>query len=153
MRSKRFGNQNALESLGRRATLNKLLRVENRIMLTSVSKARGFRTSLIMVALLSSCEGPTGPAGSSGSPGLSGLQTVSTEISVESGAISSLRPECPADKRVISGGFAAIGDGSQFVTVYQSFPVSATAWGIAVRNGFGGGSIRVTAFAICASTI
>jgi len=106
----------------------------------------------ILAAVLVSCEGPTGPAGSSGSPGLSGLQIISTEAIVQNNVIQSLRPECPADKRVVSGGFAAVGDGSQFVTAYQSFPVSATAWVVAVTNSYIA-PIRVTAFAVCASVL
>jgi hypothetical protein len=104
----------------------------------------------VIAATLASCDGPTGPTGISGSPGLSGLQTISTEATIQNDAVVSLRAECPADKKVISGGFAAVGDGSQFVRPYQSFPISATAWVVAVHNSTFA-SIRVTAFAICAS--
>jgi hypothetical protein len=104
----------------------------------------------VIAASLTSCEGPTGPSGISGSPGLSGLQTISTEATIATNEVVSLRPQCPSDKKVISGGFAAVGDGSQFVRPYQSFPVSATEWVVAVHNS-SSAAIRVTAFAICAT--
>jgi hypothetical protein len=99
---------------------------------------------------LSSCEGATGPTGTTGTPGLGGLQTVSTETIVASDAIATLRAECPAEKKVVSGGYEAEGDGSQFVTAWQSFPVTPNAWAVAVRNGYIG-PLRVTAFALCAN--
>jgi hypothetical protein len=75
---------------------------------------------------------------------------VSTEITLASNAIATLRAECPAGKRAISGGYAADGDGAQFITAWQSYPVTASAWGVALRNGFTG-PLRVTAYAVCAS--
>jgi hypothetical protein len=106
--------------------------------------------TLVLGALLASCEGPTGPAGTTGTAGLSGLQTTSTETTIASNAIATLRPECPADKKVISGGYSAGGDGSQFVTAYQSYPDASNAWVVAVRNGYTG-PLKVSAFALCAS--
>jgi hypothetical protein len=61
-----------------------------------------------------------------------------------------LHADCPADKKVISGGYAATSDGSQFVTAWQSFPGSATAWTVALHNGYVG-SVEVTVFAVCAA--
>jgi hypothetical protein len=106
--------------------------------------------TLVLGALLASCEGPTGPAGVTGTPGLSGLQTISTDTTVASNAIATLRLECPPDKKVISGGYDAGGDGSQFVTAYQSYPDAPNEWVVAVRNGYTG-PLKVTAFALCAS--
>jgi hypothetical protein len=105
---------------------------------------------LTAVAALTSCEGPTGPAGETGTPGLSAVQVVSTEVTLASNAIATVRAECPADKRAISGGYAADGDGAQFVTAWQSYPAAVNAWAVALRNGYTG-PLRVTAYAVCAS--
>ena len=103
-----------------------------------------------MATFIVSCEGPTGPAGTSGTPGMSGLQTVSTETLVPSNTFASLKADCPADKKVISGGYAAVGDGSQFVHAWQSYPSAQNSWSVAVQNAYAG-SVRVTAFALCAT--
>ena len=118
-------------------------------------------SSLIAVAALqvASCKGPTGPEGVTGSSGLSAVQIVSvagTVQPVQNGSASatgilSLRVDCPAGKTVIAGGYAAVGDGSQFVHPWQSFPISTSAWVVSVQNGYVG-PIAVTAFATCAIT-
>ena len=106
--------------------------------------------SVALFGTLTSCDGPTGPAGEAGIPGLSAVQVVSTETTLASNAFATVRAECPADKRAISGGFAADGDGSQFVTAWQSYPAAANTWAVALRNGFTG-PLRVTAYAVCAT--
>lgn len=115
-----------------------------------------FSLSLIsLVAFsISSCKGPTGPEGTAGTSGISSLQIVQLQGTVQpvgSGSANgnlSLRVECPSATKAIAGGFAAVGDGSQFVSVFQSYPISATAWEISVHNGYVG-PLPVTAFATC----
>lgn len=102
---------------------------------------------------ISSCKGPTGPEGAAGSPGISSLQIVQLQGTVQpvqnvSNGILNLRVECPTGTKAISGGFSASGDGSQFVSAFQSYPISPTAWEISVHNGYSG-AIGVTAFATC----
>jgi hypothetical protein len=106
--------------------------------------------SVALVGTLTSCEGPTGPAGEAGMPGLSAVQVVSAEITLASNAFATIRAECPADKRAISGGYSVDGDGAQFVTAWQSYPAGVNAWAVALRNGFAG-PLRVTAYAVCAT--
>ena len=100
-----------------------------------------------------SCEGPTGPEGAAGSPGLSSLQFAQLQGTVQpvqasSNGILNLRVECPAGTKAIAGGFSASGDGSQFVSAFQSYPISPTAWEISLHNGYNA-AIGVTAFATC----
>lgn len=103
---------------------------------------------------ISSCKGPTGPEGVAGSPGISALQIVQLQGTVQavqggsSNGNLSLRVECPAGTKAIAGGFSASGDGSQFVSAFQSYPISPTAWEISVHNGYVA-PIGVTAFATC----
>lgn len=112
--------------------------------------------SLIPVIAFSigSCKGPTGLEGAAGTPGISSLQVVQLQGTVQATASGSssgnlnLRVECPAATKVIAGGFSASGDGSQFVTAYQSYPISPTAWEVSVHNGYVG-PLVVTAFATC----
>ena len=117
-----------------------------------VLRDRVLIASVVLIATLTSCEGPTGPVGEAGIPGLSAVQVVSTEITLGSNAFATVRAECPADKRAISGGFAADGDGAQFVTAWQSYPAAANAWAVALRNGFAG-PLKVTAYAVCATVL
>ena len=124
------------------------------------SRARPLFWALLPLAALSinSCKGPTGPEGIAGTPGepgspaLAGLQIPSVQATVAGGNSATnfihLRVECPAGTKVIAGGFRAEGNGSQFVSAFNSFPVSPTAWQVSLLNIFVG-PVQVTAYATC----
>jgi hypothetical protein len=123
--------------------------------MTTISRSRLLIGSLLSLAAVTigSCKGATGPEGEAGSPGISSLQFAQLQGNVQpvqgsSNGILNLRVECPAGTKAIAGGFSASGDGSQFVSAFQSYPISPTAWEISVHNGYSA-AIPVSAFATC----
>jgi len=123
--------------------------------MTTKSRIRLLAGTLILLAAvtINSCKGATGPEGEPGSPGISSLQFTQLQGTVQpvqgsSNGILNLRVECPAGTKAIAGGFSASGDGSQFVSAFQSYPISPTAWEISLHNGYNA-AIGVTAFATC----
>lgn len=90
----------------------------------------------------------TGPAGP---PGVSGLEIITLASAADSSTPKSATANCPAGKRVISGGARATGTGAAEVAVSESYPSSATQWTALAREINAVGSTwALTTYAVCA---
>jgi hypothetical protein len=78
-------------------------------------------------------QGLMGPAGPAGNGGLSGWMVVSRAITIPSDQ-STQRIDCPAGKRVLSGGYAYDPDGSSPGWAYASFPSGSASWTVSFHN-------------------
>lgn len=105
-------------------------------------------------------QGPAGPQGLQGTPGpagssgITGYEHVFLSVPIPNGAFRSGTLECPAGKRVLSGGGVL---NSGFLTLQEShgfdFDVAGvhhSGWLIDVQNGTGGDR-SFSVFAICAN--
>lgn len=100
--------------------------------------------------------GPIGPQGPQGEPGISGYEIVNAtghSSNLASGVTLSARAQCPAGKRVLSGGVRSI-NSFNFLTVTSSYPDAATqSWFGEVRNSAfsSAGVADIVVYAICAN--
>jgi Collagen triple helix repeat (20 copies) len=108
-------------------------------------------------------QGATGPAGTSGLPGspgptglagISGLEVVSVTQHVlnTTGAITTLRVDCPVGKRVLAGGFSYTPPDwrDPAMGVEQNYPSSSTSWTVAFKSGWVF-DLDITVYATCAN--
>jgi len=98
--------------------------------------------------------GPQGPQGVPGSSGITGYEHVFLSVPIPNGGFRTGTLECPAGKRVLSGGGVL---NSSFLTLQEShgfdFDVAGvhhSGWLIDVQNGTGGDR-TFSVFAICAT--
>lgn len=98
--------------------------------------------------------GPQGPQGPAGASGLTGYQHVSASVQIPNGAFRTGTIECPAGKRVLSGGATLI---STFLVLNDSHPFDVSngsgfrsGWLVDVQSS-GGGDRSFIVFAICAN--
>jgi hypothetical protein len=98
--------------------------------------------------------GPQGPAGPPGPSGITGYQHVFQSVPIPNGAFRNGTLDCPAGKRVLSGGAVL---NSTFLTLQEShgfdFDVAGvhhSGWFVDVQNGTGGDR-DFSVFVICAN--
>jgi hypothetical protein len=96
------------------------------------------------------CRGPAGAAGApgtNGGPGLSQWEMVEQRATLQPSSGNRVTIQCPAGKRVLSGGWAG---GSDSVRVASSRAIKPDTWEIWFLNSFGM-TQEVTVSAICAA--
>jgi hypothetical protein len=116
------------------------------------------RLILLIVLVLSACEGPPGAAGAPGVPGANGvsgyeLQTLSLpDLNVPRGILPLPIPPCPGNKKV-SGGGVQVTSQNQRVQVVGSLPSEdGTTWRVILQNdGPAITQAAVTVTKICAA--
>ena len=98
--------------------------------------------------------GPQGAQGPAGSSGITGYEHVFLSVAIPNGAFRTGTLECPAGKRVLSGGGVL---NSTFLTLneshgfdFDSGAVHHSGWLVDVQNGLGGDR-TFSVFVICAN--
>ena len=102
-------------------------------------------------------QGEQGPQGSPGEPGLqgpagiSGLEVVQGITSTQDAARLDVIVDCPAEKKVLGGGFQTAGN-NQYTTVMTNGPLFDSSWVATVfQSDLTGRPWSLQAFAICAN--
>lgn len=96
-------------------------------------------------------KGDKGDKGEQGDVGIAGHQFLqSALVSVAANQVGFATVTCPAGKRVLGGGghVAGVAAGAGFL--WQSIPISATAWRVAYKNT-SGSNVSIWAYAVCAT--
>jgi hypothetical protein len=90
--------------------------------------------------------------GTPGAPGISALQRVDVSTAASSVNSKSVVVNCPSGKRVVGGGARVTGDGSNRVSIVESFPDSAgDRWNARAAEVVGTtGSWQLQAYGLCA---
>jgi hypothetical protein len=100
--------------------------------------------------------GPAGPIGPQGAPGVSGYEIVQASSphanNIAVGQTLSARAQCPAGKRVLTGGVQTV-NANRVLTVTSSYPDTNQSWFGEARNSSltANGAADVIVFAICAT--
>ena len=90
--------------------------------------------------------GPAGPTGATGPSGISGYETVAQNFSVASGTETVQFAQCPGNKTVIGGGYAAYWP----IVVEASHASGKSSWGVMAKN-LGVSSVNLAYYAVCAN--
>jgi hypothetical protein len=91
-------------------------------------------------------DGTPGAAGAPGTPGLSGWELVEQRATLQPSSGNAVRIQCPAGKRVLSGGWTGSSD---TVRVASSRAIRPDTWEIWFLNSFGM-TQDVSVSAVCA---
>lgn len=96
--------------------------------------------------------GPAGPAGAQGPPGASGYQLIVEQVTVPNGEVDFRRSvSCPGGKSVLSGGWDFEANHARDLILFDSHPVSNSAWRFRIRNDTGGQKAGKTLYVVCAN--
>jgi hypothetical protein len=96
-------------------------------------------------------DGP-GTPGTPGAPGISALQRVDVATAASSANSKTVAVNCPSNKRIIGGGARVTGDGSNRVSIVESFPDSSgDRWNARAAEAVStAGSWQLQAYGLCA---
>ena len=93
-----------------------------------------------------------GAPGPAGPPGVSGLQRVDIASATSSVDSRSVALTCPAGKRVLGGGARVTGEGSNRVSIVESYPGDANTWNARAAEVVSTtAQWQLHAFALCAN--
>ena len=100
-------------------------------------------------------QGATGPVGATGGAGATGVVGPGSEIptNAEVGETSADEAECPAGDVVLGGGGKLETNANAVGALQRSYPTSTKKWaavGVVTSTSEQVGSLKVTAYAICA---
>lgn len=93
-------------------------------------------------------KGDTGPAGASG---ISGWEKVSTASASTTDQLKTVTVTCPANKKVLSGGFVVNSSTVTFYTV-SNYPSADNAWTTSIHRSSTTSPWDMSVYAICANT-